>query len=676
MAAFIDHAWVAPATPQYAINTDTATINWSFSDGLNVTALSNGNQVVIWEHGPGIDAIHGQVLSPTGVPLGAPLEISVPLPEGGGLPQWSPSVTETADGGFFVVWTAEEYNSGYNRGRNVWGRMFDADGTPQGDQFVVAYQVSPHGWVVKGSWEAYPAVATLADGQFVVAFYDDRYIGVSLVSPDGSTITSLGVAELTEDPTQTEPAVAALADGGFVVSWMDSAGDDSGWAVRAQLYDASGAKVGGAFPVNETTYGAQGHPRLAALADGGFAVVYYDDHNEATSTGAAMIRVFNADGSPRTGEFPADPTATGTYGGGERMDIVALPDGGFIAVWRMPVDGYHLRVDIFGQRFDADGALVGERFTVVSEAEHQINPRLAVLADGNLAVSWYSEAVDERPDGVFGRVFKLATLDGTPTRGDDFLVLSDGDQNLSLLGGDDVVTSGAGSDVLRGGAGDDRIAGRAGDDLLTGNNGRDRLDGGSGEDNLSGGLKNDLLWGGSGNDILAGNNGNDRLFGGSGADRLDGGRGRDLLKGQGGNDLLEGGLKADTLEGGNGRDTLLGGGGDDELLGGNGRDRLDGQNGSDRLDGGVGNDRLFGGNGSDVFVFSMGDDVVRDFKTSGAGQDVIDLSGVAEITDFDDLVDNHVTDLGRDLLIEDGAGNSLRLSSVDLADLTEDHFLF
>ncbi len=277
-----------------------------------------------------------------------------------------------------------------------------------------------------------------------------------------------------------------------------------------------------------------------------------------------------------------------------------------------------------------------------------------------------------------------------------------GDDTLEGQGGNDRLFGGLGADTLRGGAGADRLFGDGGNDNLNGNLGADRLFGGGGNDvlnggfgldRLNGGIGNDRLFGGLGNDTLFGNlgadrlfgnggadalnggNGNDRMFGGDGDDHLNGNLGADRLFGGTGSDMLNGGVGNDTLNGNGGIDVLTGGSGNDVLNGGLGNDTLNGNLGADRLNGGGGNDTLFGGLGNDTFIFSGGDDRITDFNAAN-NLEKIDLSGVASITGFLDLKNNHATQVGSDLVIDDGAGNTLTLDGLVIGDLDRGDFIF
>ena len=228
-----------------------------------------------------------------------------------------------------------------------------------------------------------------------------------------------------------------------------------------------------------------------------------------------------------------------------------------------------------------------------------------------------------------------------------------------------------------GGRSDDQMFGNSADNTFFGGLGSDTLEGKGGGDDLSGGGGSDALYGGSHNDVLNGNEGRDILRGNGGADTLTGEIGKDDLNGGKGNDKLSGGGGADKLNGGGGVDLLKGGGGRDHLRGGDGADTLNGGSGADLIDGGAGRDMLVGGNGADVFLFgnNYGTNTITDFDTGDSRED-IDLGGVSGIRNYADLVTNHISQQGRDVLIDDGAGTRIILSDIRVGQLDSSDFLF
>lgn len=275
--------------------------------------------------------------------------------------------------------------------------------------------------------------------------------------------------------------------------------------------------------------------------------------------------------------------------------------------------------------------------------------------------------------------------------GTDLLRGGDGNDNVFTAAGDDTAFGGDGNDLLGGAGGNDSLMGEAGNDALWGADGNDILIGGTGSDTLGGSVGNDSLDGGEGADELWGASGDDTILGGDGADILGGSAGNDSLSGQGDNDELWGADGNDTLDGGTGDDQLGAGAGDDQVSGGDGNDQvfggvgndtmsggagndtLFGAAGDDRIDGGAGNDDMYAGSGADVLIFSEGADRGLFFSTTF---DQVDLSAVASITDFTDLQNNHLSEVGGNAVIDDGAGNTLTLVGITQAGLAADDFIF
>ncbi len=271
-----------------------------------------------------------------------------------------------------------------------------------------------------------------------------------------------------------------------------------------------------------------------------------------------------------------------------------------------------------------------------------------------------------------------------------------GNDEFNLSGGDDLARGFGGADLMKGGDGNDTLYGNFGKDVLWGQGGDDKLYGGVHNDKLFGHQGDDSLWGQGGHDVLRGGTGADNLYGGAGNDKVYGGGGVDAVYGGAGKDKLYGGYGDDTmfgnaandtlygqsqndkLYGGDGADRLYGNYGHDTLWGQNGNDRLFGGNGNDVLRGGGGNDILTGGNGQDTFMFYTGDRVedVTDFSTAGTGHDLVDLTHMAAITDWDDLNDNHMSQSGNNVEIDAGNGDVMILRNVTMADLTEEFFIF
>ncbi|WP_395670808.1 calcium-binding protein [Phenylobacterium sp.] len=194
--------------------------------------------------------------------------------------------------------------------------------------------------------------------------------------------------------------------------------------------------------------------------------------------------------------------------------------------------------------------------------------------------------------------------------------------------------------------------------------------GGNHPQTLCGTDNSERIFGGNSGDTLCGKGGADTLDGGNGTDSLCGGAGADKLIGGNGVDWLDGGAGSDLLDGGNGDDFMSAGEGNDVLLGGNG---------TDTLVGGAGEDTLTGGQSPDLFVFDVdwGADVVKDFDFKNEVLQFATSVTMANWNDVLSLIDEGlIRQDGKNVLIEDGLGNSLMLVNVKLSTLDIDNFVF
>lgn len=299
-----------------------------------------------------------------------------------------------------------------------------------------------------------------------------------------------------------------------------------------------------------------------------------------------------------------------------------------------------------------DGTISGERVLVANDTLVRVSVQSSIEGQIILAITG-SGLSGNRPTltgltitGDSGVLFSLTDFRVTITDPNQFL--DNPASVLAIFAGADVMIGSVAADELSAFKGDDLIRGKGGDDTLNGGAGDDLIVGGGGADQIKGAAGDDRLNGSGGDDVISGAGGNDGIVGGSG---------NDAIKGGGGVDTLNGGTGADTLEGGGGGDTLLGGAGNDVLRGG------------------TGNDVLNGGGGDDVFAFKTGDGIDRITSFNISANDRIDLSGVSAIRDFLDLTENHLRQVGNDVLIRAGS-DQIIIAGKDADALTDADFIF
>jgi hypothetical protein len=266
-------------------------------------------------------------------------------------------------------------------------------------------------------------VAALANGKFVAVWYDESGIGGDadlgaikgqLYNADG---TRLGDEFLVNEVTasvQIDPKVAALTDGRFVATWTDFSGvggDDSSSGIKARIFGPDGTPAAGEFLVNTTIGLGQFAADVAGLTTGGFALTWLGAQG---ASGEIRARAFNAAGTALGDDFLVDGDGVDNT----RAVIAGLPDGRYVIAWTdsgtpVETDGFdsHIRAGIF---FD-NGAMVGGEFVVNTTAtSFQTDPAVARLPTGGFVVTWTDQSNGNLD--VRGRVFSNL---GTPLD-DDF----------------------------------------------------------------------------------------------------------------------------------------------------------------------------------------------------------------------------------------------------------------
>ena len=204
-----------------------------------------------------------------------------------------------------------------------------------------------------------------------------------------------------ESVAGTPIAVATAADGRFVVAWRDSSSFPD--SVMARRFDASGTPAGPAFTVgltNQFIFPAEG-TSVASDAAGNFTVVW-SSKGPALPFPALDIagRRFAADGTPLGAEFILNTTTTGNQ---VEPAIAMGPAGGSLVVWTSPDSSGS---GVYGRAVSAAGAPLGAEFRVATAtAGATLAPAAAVNALGQSMVVWQSRGQDGSAEGIYARRF-------------------------------------------------------------------------------------------------------------------------------------------------------------------------------------------------------------------------------------------------------------------------------
>jgi len=280
-------------------------------------------------------------------------------------------------------------------------------------------------------------IAMDADGDFAITWISqgqdgDLYgIYAQLYTADGN---KAGVEFQVNTETSNEqffPSIAMDADGDFAITWNSKLQDGDLYGIYAQLYTADGNKAGDEFQVNTRNFDSQQFPSIAMDADGDFAITWQSESQDGSSYGIYAQR-YKADGSEAGKEFRVNTETFNT----QRNPIIAMDaDGDFVISWAsLGQDGSGFGV--YAQRYTADGIKAGVEFQVnIETSNDQLNPSIAMDADGDFVIAWQSQGDDENHPEGWGIYAQRYKADGTPASATDISMnsYSTGDQRNSSI---------------------------------------------------------------------------------------------------------------------------------------------------------------------------------------------------------------------------------------------------
>ena len=596
---------------------------YDYHPGNNdIVTLADGSYVVMWStsnvYSNGISLRH---FNADGTPRAQAISIY-----GMTNLETVPSLAALANGGYEV-----SYNSGNGSTAPTFHTIiFGADDNPSGGS--VSYLYAAH----------QVASASLADGGAVTlssAFAADdsgAFQGLDLATFDAAYGGYIGYGRVdTLNNSPLDPAVAGLDNGLIVAAWagVDS---DGFYNIYTRTFDAHRNPLAVETPllpadgVNRTAL------TMAALSNGGYVLTWQEGSGADADIRGQLV---NDDGSLTGDTFLVSATTDGSQ---ESPAIAALSDGGFAIVWTNGDNG-GADLNIHSQRFDAYGQKVGheDQVNTLDTAGVQSHARIAALQDGGYAVSW-----NDLGNGGTGQFYSRAYHSVDTLVGNQILygtgdadILDGGSGNDTMYGGygDDTYVVGSAGDKIAedAGGGYDTVeayvsytlaanlenlqlmglsplngTGNGSNNVLAGNGGANTLNGLAGDDTISGAGGNDTLNGGVGNDVLNGGDGNDTFVSSTGSDLAAGDSGLDTYSAGGLSGPATVNLTTNkAVQSGNTTylesiENLIGSGAADILTGNAGDNRIDGSRGADAMSGGLGDDTYTVDDAGDVVVES------------------------------------------------------------------------
>lgn len=355
---------------------------------------TSGSYVVSWtadsnQDGDN-DGVFARIYNSAGTPISSEIAVNSTIIKA----QSTPAVGMAADGSFVIAWQSDAQD-GDKFG--IFAQRFSAAGAKVGGEILVNQYTTGN--------QAAPSIAVAADGQFVVAWEDDRNGGDIYARHFSNTGVALSNEILVNTNTasgQHTPAVAIDSTGNYVVTWESDSGA-TGKAVFAQRFNTSDAKLGSEFRINTYDSSDQIDPAIAMAPDGSFVITWSSNNQDGNSYGVYAQR-YAADGTKAGGEFIVNTTTNHKQ---DASAAVMDGSGNFVIVWESDnQDGDKL--GIYARRYFANGVANGGEFLVNTTTHNdQRLPATAISSAGDLVIVWEGEGTGD-DKGIFLQNYVMA----------------------------------------------------------------------------------------------------------------------------------------------------------------------------------------------------------------------------------------------------------------------------
>ena len=252
---------------EFAVN--TTTLHTQMRPAVAVD--DSGNFVIAWDswHQDGSDrGIFAQRFDSSGGAIGNEFQLNTTI----AYSQMRPAVKFLPDGRWVAIWQSWDQDLATPEGYGMVGRIFEANGTPSGNEFAINTYTNDYQW--------FGDLEVLDDGTFVVVWCsweqdgDDGGVYGQRFDAAGARKGAEFLVSSATVHYQWLPKVRKLPGNGFAVAWSSWKQDGSREGVFAQLFDSTGRKISFETQVNTTTTGFQWEPDLITFGTDELLVVW------------------------------------------------------------------------------------------------------------------------------------------------------------------------------------------------------------------------------------------------------------------------------------------------------------------------------------------------------------------------------------------------------------------
>ena len=370
---------------EFQANTSTT---YDQSDAA-IAADPNGNFIIVWSsyrQDSNSGGVFGRLFDANCTPRGDEFQINTTTVGN----QTEPAVAMSEGGNFLAVWHGPNLNQ-----EDIFARRFDRNGQPLGSEFTV--NSDPNGR------DLHPKAAMSKTGAFVIVWENNQTVQQldfweALYKIYDSNATPVAEGKVNLLFRARYPDVAMDSNGAFTVVWVQDDIYHSYNLIMFRQYNADAIEQTDPCQVNTTNFNTLTQPSIAMDATRHF-IVAWDGHPETAGKDDIYARRYKFDATPLTDQFLVNSITAGAQ---QRPKAAMNNQHDFVIVWNSETQpGSNVR-DILGQRYDCSSCPVGDQFRVNSYVVNdQKYPAVVLKENGRFISAWQSYGQDGSGYGIF-----------------------------------------------------------------------------------------------------------------------------------------------------------------------------------------------------------------------------------------------------------------------------------
>jgi hypothetical protein len=257
--------------PPLLLETTANTITLNSQSNPAVDVSSTGEIIVVWDswyQDGGDRGVYGQRFSPNLIKIGEEFQINQTT----AYSQAKPRVKYMSNGKYVIIWESFRQDSESPAGYGLYGRIFNSDGSPLTDEFLINTYMIDYQWF--GDLDVFD------DDSFVVVWCsweqdgDDGGIYFQRFDEGGNKIGYETRANKTTAQYQWLPKVKRLVGKNFAVVWSSWKQDGSREGIYTAFFDENNNRYTFESQVNEYTESFQWEPDFIVTGEEELLVIW------------------------------------------------------------------------------------------------------------------------------------------------------------------------------------------------------------------------------------------------------------------------------------------------------------------------------------------------------------------------------------------------------------------